>query len=219
MPIRFTLVDGRPEKIETDTIDEAIRFYQEITNHRRVPAIEAKPADDEKGQSHHQHRPMRQAHQNYRNGLNDESKRLIEELVAHEAPVTSEALAAALKVEPRALGACVTNLMPWAKSLGLSKEEIVLRARRRDENGKWLRTWELEPGFRERLTTGEIALPNAAQGATRRQQIAAFFRANGPMLRKDLIQKSGIPEGTVASNLNDKTAFHQLEDGRWDVVA
>ena len=40
--------------------------------------------------------------------------------------------------------------------------------------------------------------------------------ANGPMERKAIREKSGLPEGTVAYLLNDSNFKHQ-PDGRWYV--
>ena len=50
---------------------------------------------------------------------------------------------------------------------------------------------------------------------TRLEQVRELL-ANGPMSRKDIRDKSGLPEGTVAYLLNEDN-FKHLEDGQWDL--
>jgi hypothetical protein len=49
---------------------------------------------------------------------------------------------------------------------------------------------------------------------SRIQQLEEFLCEHGPMKRNDVIERSGIPAGTVNTTLNDKN-FVQLSDGRW----
>jgi hypothetical protein len=51
-------------------------------------------------------------------------------------------------------------------------------------------------------------------GKTRVQELREFLIKEGPMLRRDVIAKSGIPQGTVNTTLNDKN-FRKLPDGKW----
>lgn len=75
----------------------------------------------------------------------------------------------------------------------------------------------------ERVERGTYGLKgkNAtdADQLSRLQQLKEFLRTNGPMKRKELIEKSGIPEGSISGLLNYRQHFHQLADGRWEVVA
>jgi hypothetical protein len=50
---------------------------------------------------------------------------------------------------------------------------------------------------------------------TRRDQVVALIRKEGPQLRKDIIGKTSIPKGTIASLLADKETFMQRNDGKW----
>lgn len=49
---------------------------------------------------------------------------------------------------------------------------------------------------------------------TRRAGIIAAFEKHGPMSKKELIEKTGFPRGTVAFTLNDKETFEPKE-GKW----
>lgn len=48
----------------------------------------------------------------------------------------------------------------------------------------------------------------------RRTQLIEYLKAHGPTKRADLIVKSGIPAGTLASLLRDE-AFKQVKRGVW----
>lgn len=52
---------------------------------------------------------------------------------------------------------------------------------------------------------------------TRKRLMIDFIRENGPATRREIIEGTGIPMGTVAYCLNDKKTFIRSEDGRWDV--
>ena len=53
---------------------------------------------------------------------------------------------------------------------------------------------------------------------TRKESLVEFLKMNGPTLWKDILSRTGMPRGTLASVLNDKKIFLQLEDGKWDLV-
>jgi hypothetical protein len=53
---------------------------------------------------------------------------------------------------------------------------------------------------------------------TRKDIVADYLQQHGPMLRKDILANTEVPEGTIGYVLNDKDRFHQLKDGRWDIV-
>lgn len=60
--------------------------------------------------------------------------------------------------------------------------------------------------------------PNGSyQPSERKIQLAEFLRTNGPMSRVDIVDKSGIPEGTVSYCLNDKRFFEQAQNGDWTI--
>ena len=52
---------------------------------------------------------------------------------------------------------------------------------------------------------------------TRREEMVAFFRENGPARRAEIVAKTRIPVGTAAYLLNDKRMFRRLESGRWNL--
>ncbi len=53
---------------------------------------------------------------------------------------------------------------------------------------------------------------------TRKDMLAEFLKTQGPRTRKEMIERAGIPAGTIAYCLNDDTRFRRLADGRWDVT-
>lgn len=53
----------------------------------------------------------------------------------------------------------------------------------------------------------------------RKEQVIAAFREHGPMHRREIIENTGIPMGTVSYLMNDKDTFVKMEDGRWGLVA
>ncbi len=60
-------------------------------------------------------------------------------------------------------------------------------------------------------------IPTETTG-TRKGDIIRLLEVEGPMLRRDILLKTGFPKGTVASILNDKTTFNQREDEKWDLI-
>jgi len=52
----------------------------------------------------------------------------------------------------------------------------------------------------------------------RKEQLAEFLRTHGPMPRAEIIEKAGLPEGTVSYCLGDKRFFVQVDDGSWDIT-
>lgn len=81
-----------------------------------------------------------------------------------------------------------------------------------------------------RSTAGEAAQPhgsavpkqesNATNGviAPSSQKVISFLQANGPSKRMEIIQKSGIPAGTIANVLTRKDIFRHRQDGKWELV-
>jgi hypothetical protein len=56
--------------------------------------------------------------------------------------------------------------------------------------------------------------PEESRAKTRLEEVRELLRTNGPMHRKEIREKSGLPEGTVAFLLNKKNFKHD-SDGRW----
>lgn len=52
---------------------------------------------------------------------------------------------------------------------------------------------------------------------TRKQEIVQYLREHGPTKSIEIHERTGIPMGTVATALNDKTTFERLDDNRWTV--
>lgn len=59
--------------------------------------------------------------------------------------------------------------------------------------------------------------PKPAKKLKRKEQIFLFLQQHGPMLRREIIEQTGIPKYTVNSCLNDKTLFRR--DNRWQWYA
>lgn len=64
--------------------------------------------------------------------------------------------------------------------------------------------------------------PNVQDGPTRpsgrKVELAQFLLANGPMSRVAIVERSGLPEGTVSYCLADKRFFEQAADGSWHIT-
>jgi hypothetical protein len=56
------------------------------------------------------------------------------------------------------------------------------------------------------------------QPSERKIQLALFLMQNGPMSRVAIVEKGGIPEGTVSYCLADKRFFEQNPEGDWDIT-
>jgi len=52
---------------------------------------------------------------------------------------------------------------------------------------------------------------------TRRQAVVKLLQEEGPFTRSEILQKTGIPLGTVSFILNDKTTFRN-KDGKWHLA-
>jgi hypothetical protein len=52
----------------------------------------------------------------------------------------------------------------------------------------------------------------------RKVELAAFLKENGPMSRVLIVEKSGIPEGTVSYCLSDKRFFEQQSNSDWYIT-
>ena len=60
---------------------------------------------------------------------------------------------------------------------------------------------------------------NGSRGqGTRKEQTANFVRAHGACTRTEIREGTGIPVGTLATVLNDKTMFRN-RNGKWHLVA
>jgi hypothetical protein len=70
---------------------------------------------------------------------------------------------------------------------------------------------------REVRQLGIGASANGHGEPTRREQLVKFLNENGPSNRATIIEKSGIPEGTI-SNLLTKDGFVR-RSGKWHVSA
>jgi hypothetical protein len=52
----------------------------------------------------------------------------------------------------------------------------------------------------------------------RKAQIAKFLLENGPQTRKDIIERTGIPDGTINSEMRHRKIFVELPGKLWDVT-
>lgn len=64
--------------------------------------------------------------------------------------------------------------------------------------------------FRRRLIV-------AKKPETRKEAIIKLLKEEGPLSRSEIINKSGIPQGTVATVLTDKDTF-KSKDNKWYVA-
>ena len=53
----------------------------------------------------------------------------------------------------------------------------------------------------------------------RKEQLGRFLLTHGPTSRADIVEKAGLPEGTVSYCLNDERFFEQVEGGNWNLTA
>ncbi|HEY3305807.1 MAG TPA: hypothetical protein VGL70_19960 [Candidatus Binatia bacterium] len=66
-------------------------------------------------------------------------------------------------------------------------------------------------------TPSHIPLIITSTKKTRKEMLTEFLKHNGPLLRAEILQKTGMPKGTIAFLLNDKETFQRHSDGRWTV--
>lgn len=50
---------------------------------------------------------------------------------------------------------------------------------------------------------------------TRKQFLIEFLKKHGPQTRKELMETTGLPRGTIAFLLNDKDTFVHVAGGKW----
>lgn len=59
-----------------------------------------------------------------------------------------------------------------------------------------------------------VAGPATVKEETAKERIVKLLIEEGPLRRKEIRRKTGMPVGTIAFNLNDKNVFYNL-DGKW----
>jgi len=66
---------------------------------------------------------------------------------------------------------------------------------------------------------GERAIVSPSfKAETRKGAVVKLIQEHGPLLRKEIIEMTGFPLGTLAYVLNDKNLFCN-KDGKWDLVS
>ncbi len=58
---------------------------------------------------------------------------------------------------------------------------------------------------------------NKPGGKTRKEVLKELIVVNGPLTRREIIEKTGFPKGTLAYVLNDKNLFCNI-DGKWHLT-
>ena len=53
---------------------------------------------------------------------------------------------------------------------------------------------------------------------TRKDAVKKLIQEQGPQSRREIIEKTGFPDGTVAYVLNDKKRFFSTTNDKWDLV-
>ena len=70
--------------------------------------------------------------------------------------------------------------------------------------------------FGEKNASVAMPSPGASKG-TRKETIIKLLQEEGPFTRSEIIEKTRIPKGTVATVLNDKSRF-KSKKGKWHLV-
>ena len=52
-------------------------------------------------------------------------------------------------------------------------------------------------------------------GTSRKHQMHAWLKKNGPSDRKTLVEGTGFPDGTIGSYLSTETELFEKRDGKW----
>lgn len=55
-------------------------------------------------------------------------------------------------------------------------------------------------------------------GGTRKEALVSFLKTTGPSTRREILEQTRMPEGTIATCLNDRERFRRRNDGRWEVI-
>jgi hypothetical protein len=84
-----------------------------------------------------------------------------------------------------------------------------------DEAGRSLVNFPASPTVERAPELGRVK-PGAK--VTQKARLAQYFQEHGPQFRKMIASGSGIAQGTLGWLLQQKEFFHQLPDGRWDVI-
>jgi hypothetical protein len=61
-----------------------------------------------------------------------------------------------------------------------------------------------------------MSLPGMSKGG-RKETVIKLLQDEGPLTRAEIIEKAGIPKGTVATVLNDKKTF-KSKKGKWHLI-
>ena len=63
-----------------------------------------------------------------------------------------------------------------------------------------------------------ISVRPAASPPTRLEGLRAFLKTHGPSTRREIIEKTQYPIGTIAGLLKESNGFHRDAEGRWSVA-
>jgi hypothetical protein len=70
--------------------------------------------------------------------------------------------------------------------------------------------------FGESSQAGNHRRKTRASG--RREEVIKFLGKNGPTKSTDIVEKTGVPIGTLGGILKDKSTFARDDQGRWSLV-
>jgi len=88
--------------------------------------------------------------------------------------------------------------------------------------GEFSRNGTAQTDHAETVRAGQVRVQHQMpllSPKTRKAQIRDFILAAGASRRSEIVEKTGIPEGTVSYVLNDDKVFRHIDStGKWDVV-
>src|ERR1700730_10762091 len=56
---------------------------------------------------------------------------------------------------------------------------------------------------------------HSLNGTSRKDQMHAWLKKNGPAERKSIVEGTGFPDGTIGSYLSTETKLFEKRDGQW----
>lgn len=129
----------------------------------------------------------------------------------------------------------VASISKACKRMGVGMPDVLVRQEKRIRAGKYIYHYrlsdaaadfismtpdlesdeEFETAFGSETSATPAIAPTA--GSTRIQQLQDWLRQHGPLRRKDVISRCGIPQGTVGVILREDNGFKKNRDDEWYV--
>jgi len=74
-----------------------------------------------------------------------------------------------------------------------------------------------EPNERS-APSGSASVIGQPSNGTRKSEVIQYLKQHGPASRKELLDATHMPDGTIGFVLKDKSTFQRLADGTWWLV-